>query len=251
MKRDELNVSALIATEKTDKVAADRWRKPVNAGVYFFKEVSLLLRATDHQARADVFALSPQQITGWANKGFAQIENDAVFSHHRYIRFPDVITLRMVAILRSYGISLKNVSLAYEFLADALSTTHPFVDRRLWVDDTEVAEDIYAEIDDMLVTASRHGQRPFTDLLTLKIVDVANLTFDDANFAATWSPHSGVVIDPLIHSGAPCISGTRIATEFVYNMHMAGDVKSEIADWYELRIDQVESAIDWEERLAA
>ena len=58
----------------------------------------------------------------------------------------------MVAILRSHGISLVKTNVAYQFLADALSTTHPFVDRRLWVDDIEIAEDIYAEVDHMLVT---------------------------------------------------------------------------------------------------
>ena len=157
----------------------------------------------------------------------------------------------MVAILRSHGISLVKTNVAYQFLADALSTTHPFVDRRLWVDDIEIAEDIYAEVDHMLVTPTRHGQIPFTELLSMKIVEVANMTFDDEALAATWSPHSGVVIDPRIHSGAPCIEGTRIATGFLYRMHEAGENADEIADWYELGVDQVKSAIGWEERLAA
>ena len=226
-------------------------RTPVNAGVYFFREVSDLLRATDHLARADKFSLSPQQITGWAKKGFARIESDDVFSQHRYIRFPDLITMRMVAILRSHGISLAKTTDAYEFLADALSTTHPFVDRTLWVDDTEVAGDIYAEVDHILVTATRHGQLPFSQLLTRKIVETANLKFDEENLTTAWSPQDGVVIDPLIHSGAPCIKGTRIATRFLYNMYEAGEHAEEIADWYEIDLGQVESAIKWEKRLAA
>lgn len=241
----------MIATEGIRNRISVRPRSPVNAGVYFFKEVSNLLRATDHEARADEFSLSPQQITGWAKKGFAQIEIDSVFSKHRFIRFPDLITLRMVAILRSHGISLAKTTDAYHFLADALSTTHPFVDRRLWVDDTDIAEDIYAEVDHILVTASRHGQVPFSQLLTRKIVETAKLTFDDENLASTWSPHDKVVIDPQIHSGAPCIEGTRIATRLLHRMHVSGDSPDEIANWYELGVDQVQSAIDWEERLAA
>lgn len=241
----------MIATEDITNNGSIGLRTPVNAGVYFFKDVSHLLRATDHEARVDEFSLSSQQITGWAKKGFACIEVDEVFSSQRFIRFPDLITLRMVAILRSHGIDLVKLTIAYEFLADALSTSHPFVDRKLWVDDTEVASDIYGEVDHILVTASRHGQMPFTQLLNRKIVETANLTFDDADLAATWSPHDGVLIDPQIHSGAPCIEGTRIATGFLYGMHAAGESAEEIADWYELDVNQVETAIDWEERLAA
>lgn len=241
----------MIATE--DKVANGtvEHRSPIRAGVYFFNDVSLLLRATDRFARADEFSLSPQQITGWAKKGFARIEVDEIFSRHRFIRFPDLITLRMVAILRSHGISLIKIKFAYDFLMNALSTTHPFVDRRLWVDDVDIARDVYAEIDNILVTASRHGQLPFTELLSNRIVEVANLTFDEDNLAMTWSPHVGVKIDPLVHSGAPCISGTRIATAFLYRMYERGESADEIADWYELDVEPVRSAIDWEERLAA
>ena len=241
----------MIATEEITTNGPLGLRSPDRVGLYFFTDVSNLLRATDHLARADQFSLSPQQITGWAKKGFAQIEIDQVFSKHRFIRFPDLITLRMVAILRSHGISLVKTNRAYQFLAEAFSTTHPFVDRRLWVDDIEIAEDIYAEVDQILVTPTRHGQIPFSELLSMKIVEVANLTFDDEDLAVNWSPHHGVVIDPRIHSGAPCIEGTRIATGFLYRMHEAGESAAEIADWYELGVDQVECAISWEERLAA
>ena len=237
-------------SEDIPKVATDS-RSPLSTGVYFLKDVSHLLRATDLVARADEFSLSPQQIAGWAKKGFARIEIDGVFSQYRFIRFPDLITLRMVAILRSHGISLKKTTVAYEYLADALCTSHPFVDRALWVDDAEVADDIYAEVDNLLVTASRHGQRPFTELLTRKIVEVANMTFDDQRFAATWTPHDGVVIDPTVHSGASCLEDSRVSTRIIYGMYEAGETVDVIADWYEIEVGQVESAIHWEEQLAA
>ena len=54
-------------------------RTPSNTGVYYLRDVSNLLRTTDHEARADEFSLSPQQISGWAKKGFVEIEKAAVF----------------------------------------------------------------------------------------------------------------------------------------------------------------------------
>ena len=226
-------------------------RTPSNTGVYYLRDVSNLLRTTDHEARADEFSLSPQQISGWAKKGFVEIEKAAVFSNYRFIRFLDLITLRMVAILRSHGIGLIKTTLAHDFLSEALMTSHPFVNRALWVDDTVDSEDVYAEVDNLLVTASRHGQLPFSELLATKIVRVAKMTYDDQGDAATWHPQVGVTIDPGIHSGAPCLEGTRISTGLLYNMYISGEPTDEIADWYELDIDQVESAIQWEERLVA
>ena len=227
------------------------FRSPSSTGVYFLKHVSALLRATDHIVDADEFSLSPQQISGWAKKGFARIEIDEVFSRNRFIRFPDLITLRMVAILRSQGISLKKTTIAHDFLTKALRTSHPFVDRALWVDDAEFAEDIYAKVDHLLVTASRYGQHPFTELLTGKIVDVANMTFDDERFAVSWAPHADVVLDPDVHAGASCLKGTRISTGVIFGMYIAGETIGAIADWYEIEDAQVETAIGWEERLAA
>lgn len=157
----------------------------------------------------------------------------------------------MVAILRSYGISLKKTSIAHDYLAEALHTSHPFVDQALWVEDAEVAIDVYAEVDNLLVTASRHGQRPFSELLTRKIVEVANMTFDDEGLAATWTPYDDVVIDPNVHSGATCLRDTRISTGIVYGMFSAGETVGAIEDWYEITADQVENAIKWEEQLAA
>ena len=246
-----MNVSTVITTVDTNAKSVDNRRSPEQSGVYFFKDVSNLLRVTDRSARAKEFSLSPQQISGWAKKGFAGVQIDGVFSNHRFIRFPDLITLRMVAILRSHGISLIKTTLAHEFLSDALGTTHPFVDRALWVDDVEMAVDIYAEFDDLLVNASRRGQLVFSEIIRPKVIKVANLTFDENRHAATWAPHQGVVIDPAVHSGASCLKGTRLSTRLLYNMHVAGEEKNEIADWYELDPLQVEAAISWEERLAA
>ena len=211
------------------------------------------MRGTDHLARADVFTLSPQQISGWAKQGFARVGIENVFSKRRFIRFPDLITLRMIAILRSHGISLVKTKKAHDYLADKLSTTYPFVNRALWVEDAEVSAEVFAYVDEILITASRHGQLPFTELLTMKIVKVANMTYDASDNAATWAPHEGVVIDPQVHSGAPCIAGTRIATRLLYGMHDSGESVDEIADWYELDVSQVQSALDldWENRLAA
>ena len=225
-------------------------RRRREAGVYFLSDASRLLRGTDHGARAHEHSLSPQQLTGWARAGLVSLHTDDVFTGRRYVRFPDLVTLRMVAILRSHGISTAKIRTAQAYLSETLLIAHPFAHKTLWVDDAEVAEDIFAEVDRRLVTASRYGQMPFTELLKRKIVKVSNLDFDGDGDAESWQPHEGVVIDPAVHSGAPCIAGTRISTRVIYDLHVGGDDVATLAGWYEIDVGQVGAAIAWEARLA-
>jgi uncharacterized protein (DUF433 family)/DNA-binding transcriptional MerR regulator len=225
-------------------------RAPEDGGVFHLRDVSTLLRVTDHQVREQALSLSPQQISGWAQKGLFQIAKEDLFGVRRYIRFLDLVTLRMVTILRSHGVSLGKISSSHDYLQDALSTRRPFVKTLLWVDDVDVAEDVFTEVDNILVTASRFGQVPFSRLLKTRIVNATRMSFNERGDASKWHPARGVLIDPKIRSGAPCIEGTGIATSTIYGLREAGESDQEIAQWYELNINQVQHALRWEELLA-
>ncbi len=224
-----------------------KYRHPELRGIYYLKDVSRLLRATDYGVHGDKLSMSSQQLAGWSARGLAEVQTDPMLGRHRFVRFPDLITLRLVAILRSYGIRIEKIVDAHTYLQEALLTAKPFVNRALWVDDSDTPREIYAEVDSLLVTASRHGQLSFTKLRATKIVAVVAMKFDQEGDAANWTPSEGVVIDPKIRSGAPCMEGTGIATYIIWGLHEAGETVPTIADWYELNPGQVENAVKWEE----
>ena len=220
-------------------------------GLYYLDEVSRFLRATDLSARGDEVSLSTQQITGWSRRGFFRLQKDKFERNKRFMQFPHLITSRMIAILRSYGISIQRIQRAHGYLQDETELRHPFATNTVWTEDADRSSHIYTEIDKIFVAADESGQMPFEELLSKKIVKVANMTFDEDTRAVSWEPSPGVVIDPQFLSGAPCIKGRRIATEMVYGMYTAGDPIELIEDWYELEVEQIKAAISWEKTLAA
>ena len=220
-------------------------------GLYYLDEVCRFLRATDLSARGGEVSLSSQQISGWSRRGFFDLRKDRFERNRRFMQFPHLITSRMIAILRSYRISIQQIQRVHDYLQAETGARHPFATSTVWTEDAEDSSHIYAEIDKIFVAADESGQMPFEELLTRRIVKVANMEFDEDARAVSWEPWPGVVIDPRFHSGAPCIKGRRIATEMVYGMYMAGDPIEVIEDWYELDVDQIKASISWEKTLAA
>ena len=221
------------------------------AGLYYLNEVSKFLRATDLSTRGSELSLSVQQIAGWCRRGFFNTEKNEFERNKRFVQFPHLITSRMIAILMSYGISIKRVRDAHDYLQKETGAIYPFATKVIWTEDVEKSSHIYAEIDRMLVTADEFGQMPFGELLNTKIVKVANMEYDHRERAVNWQPAKGVLIDPQIYSGMHCIKGTRIPTETIYEMHVSGDSVDALAHWYPLDVHQIASAIEWEKRLAA
>lgn len=219
-------------------------------GVYYLDDVSRFLRATDLSARGGEVSLSSQQISGWSRRGFFDLRKDKFERNRRFMQFPHLITSRMIAILRSYGVSIQRIQRAHDYLQGETDARYPFATSTVWTDDAEKSSHIYAEIDKIFVAADESGQMPFDELLARRIVKVANMEFDEDARAMSWEPSPGVVIDPRFHSGAPCIKGTSIATEIIYEMHVSGASIESLVKWYPLRDDQVKVAIDWEKALA-
>ena len=59
-----------------------------------------------------------------------------------------------------------------------------------------------------------------------------------------------IVVDPRRQFGSPIIEGTRMGTEVIYGMNVAGDPAEWLAHAYSLDLVQVEAAIRFEQRLA-
>ena len=218
-------------------------------GLYYLDEVCRFLRATDLSARGGEVSLSSQQISGWSRRGFFDLRKDRFERNKRFMQFPHLITSRMIAILRSYGVSIQQIQRVHDYLQAETGARHPFATSTVWTEDAEDSSHIYAEIDKIFVATDESGQMPFEDLLNNRIVKVANMTFDEDARAVSWEPWPGVVIDPRFHSGAPCIEGTSIATEIIYEMHVSGASIESLVKWYLLGVDQVKVAIDWENAL--
>lgn len=58
----------------------------------------------------------------------------------------------------------------------------------------------------------------------------------------------GIVANRMIMSGAPCIRGRRLSTEWITGRFSAGDSVASIAEDYDISTGEVEAAIRYEYR---
>lgn len=227
--------------------------EPAWRGLFYAKDVVRLMSATDAGLRREPVELGTRAVQGWSRRGFFNMEKNEYARNQAFVRFGGVITSRVITLLLSYQTKIERVADAHKYLRTATGLEFPFASRSFWVESVGFSSEVYAELDRLVVTASRFGQLPFTELLTNKIRNTGDMTFIDSGgeFAAKWEPAPGIVIDPHVQSGAACVKGTRTTTRVLYGGYDTEDDIAGLAYWYELEEDQVVAAIDWEKRLAA
>lgn len=217
-------------------------------GIFYLEEVCSYLEATDREAWADGMSLSLDKLGNWGKRGYFTDKRGGMGHRKRYVGFGELISVRMIAILRSYGIAWNRIKTAHDYIQVETGVRYPFATKTFWTDDSDHPAHLYAMVDDQLVAADRFGQRFFKELRKRKIVTVGMLTFHEDR-ALAWNPHDDVVINPRIQGGVPCVQGTRVPTSVLFAAFDAGYDPAEIAGHYKLTPDLVESGLEWERLL--
>lgn len=239
-------MTATVEAEAFDHELYENGGAP--SGIYYLNDATRYLRVADQAARGDIVSLSPRRIAGWGRRRFFTLEKNEFARHRSFIQFPHLITGRMIALLLSYGVDIADIVEAHEYLRQATGHHFPFATSRLWTDDPDGLH-IYAEINSVLVTADRFGQRPFEELLETKIVETSNMVFNDFGVAVSWNPSPGVEIHPRFLSGAPRLEGRRIKTDQIAGMLKAGTSREDVKWWLEIDEAEIDAALRWEDAL--
>ena len=221
-----------------------------HTGIYEVTEAASYLRVTLPKILCSEISLTSSKLIRWIRHGLADKSLIDVNGHQMVITFEDLICMRVISFMRSFGISFQAIHRAHSWLEEITGHPRPFATERLWVEDLG-AMDIYADMENMLAVANRGGQFAFTALVKEKLIPVHNMTFDEFGVASSWSPDDYIRIDPTIQFGRPCITGTRIPTSDIAGMIEAGDSEEFLAASYGLSVAQVVSAKMWEEKLAS
>lgn len=68
--------------------------------------------------------------------------------------------------------------------------------------------------------------------------------------AISWSPWRGVVLDPTVQFGEPCIANTRVPTEQIVEALRSSELEPpEVARMYRVEERDVRHAVEFEEKL--
>ena len=214
-------------------------------GIYDVPEAARYLKAGSTWAGAD--SLHSQKLVRWIRRGLASPELAEVPGMKLLLGFEDLISMRVIAALRASGVKWREIHQTKQWLRDVRGILWPFATEFLWTGQGE----LFAEWTEHLVSGSRHGQAAL-DLLRDYVIPVSGLLFsDESGLAISWEPVAGVMLEPQVQFGAPCIKGTRIPTRTIYGMIEAGDSPEWVAEAYKISTSEVQAAYDWESLLCA
>lgn len=190
----------------------------------------------------------------WVRTGLPSSEAQLLPKRELFINFQDLVSLRMIISLRIAGFSLQHVRRVHKYLQGVTGHKKPFALKDLWISKTE----IFIQMEGYL-SATKRGQyamefiKEWLHRIRRPDIGDLDLTFiesDGGEIASAWTPQPHVVLNPLIQFGAPCLQDTRIPTASVWSMFRGGDTPEAIAKSYSIPLFKIESALDWEGKIA-
>jgi uncharacterized protein (DUF433 family) len=170
--------------------------------------------------------------------------------------FAQLIELLVMGAFRNEGVSMQVIRAAHKQAQKEFKTSHPFVLRRFDTDGSKIfarltPDDVGDHItpDDLTVELTRcqvvmdKVVRPF-----FRNIDYVK---DIASRLWPMGQDRTVVIDPERAFGKPINNQTGVPTAVLYAMHHGGSSEPVIADWYEVPLQGVKDAIEYEGALRA
>jgi uncharacterized protein (DUF433 family) len=193
---------------------------PIGQGLYSVAELRRLLAVNGSSP-------SSPTVMRWISEGLMP-------SGHQRGRpsysFHDLISLLVVRWLRSEGVRLKEIRHAEEHLRTVEGLSRPFATQKIQTDGINVLYRAEPAIREQLTAANRGGQ--------------------EVELAAWWQIARNVEVRPEISFGEPCVVGTALRTAQVRSLSLAGESPERISDLYEVPLDRVIAALEFEEQLA-
>ena len=164
----------------------------------------------------------------------------------KFTTFEALISMRIVFLLWTRGVSIGTLSRAEKRLIDELGVPWPYASEPIWRREAPAFPRFAA-----LIAESKHGPEAMSFLGEWLEKNVHELDFDESGMAYAWHTAKNVLIHGGVVSGSPCVAGRRIPTEVFVGMWEEGDTIAEMAYAYDLTEDQAKDALAWEKRLAA
>ena len=191
------------------------------------------------------YPVTARHLIRWIRKGLANPEFAEVPGRELTLAFQDLISMRVIAVLRSAGVSWARIHAAETWLRQHTGSQRPFATEQLWTERSNVL----ADFGDKLIAANQHGQLAMS-IIKSYLIPVSGLKFS-GQVASSWTPQPGIVLDPGVQFGEPCIEDTRIPTRAVWSLVRGGDSQDLVAHSYGITSTELAAAMDWENKLAA
>lgn len=166
----------------------------------------------------------------------------------KVINFLTLIEIVMVHYLRMEGAGFHKIKMAHKELSELKNTIYPFAHAEVWTD----RRNVFYDLESSIMELDSKRQLSFSEMVKpyCKKIDFRESTRLAERFWPLGKERS-VVVDPHHHFGQPIISGTNITTDSIMSMLHAGESPKLVASIYDLTMNQVKDAEEFENRKAA
>jgi uncharacterized protein (DUF433 family)/DNA-binding transcriptional MerR regulator len=238
---------------------APDFRAIIGRGVYGAADAARLLNFHKEDAPAGR-PVSPRTISRWLRGYVFRLRDEVRESPPLWrpdfandddvveVSFRDLVELKFVKAFRDAGLSLPAIRQCLERAAEEVNDPRPFSTRRFRTDGRTIFLEITQDAQEGELIDLRGRQRVFRTIVEPSLRD---LEFD-ADVVARWfplGPKRSVVIDPARAFGRP--SAASVPTQVLAAAVAAEGSTERAARAYEVPIEAVRDALDFERKLAA
>ncbi len=239
---DRVQLEAMMnraeAGSATEPVSNEAKYRSKLGGIYGVAEAARYLKAAPHAET--LYPVTSRTLRGWIRQRCVKADGEEF-----PVDFDDLIAMRVIAALRSAGVSRSVVNDSELVMREETGQRRPMATETLWGGQGQA----FSEWRKCLIGAGRRGQAAL-DLVQEYLIPAHDLVFDESSGqTVSWEPQPGIVLNPLIQFGAPCIKTTRIPTSSISGMIAAGDSVELTASAYRISPEDVQACCDWESRL--
>jgi uncharacterized protein (DUF433 family)/DNA-binding transcriptional MerR regulator len=216
-------------------------------GIYPIPEAAKLGRVSQRRIRYWMRGAASEEARVTGNLWIGQHEP---IGDKLVIGFLDLQEIRLIDAFLREGVSWKTLRRAHDLAKEKYGTQHPFCTKRFATDGTQIIE--LARKDGRI----QWEETAFRQTIFPSVVApfLRDLEFSKTNELIRWWPMGTkrrVALDPAVQFGQPVIFKFGVRTEPLYLAAKAGSAREEIANWYEVNVEDVNDAIDFETQLAA
>ena len=220
----------------------------VGLGLYTVKEASLLTGITPINIRRWLY--------GYENSSgekrieplwHPQLEN----SELEGLGFHDLLEIRFVNAFRKYGVSLQSIRLASLSAKELYDSPYPFTCKHFRTDGRNIFAKVFEETGEEKLIELTKKQYVIREVINPSLY--AGIEFEE-DVATKWYPvarKKSVVLNPKISFGKPIVEKYGVPTSTLYEAYCVEKDKKLVARIYDVSVDKVSDAIEFEELIAA
>jgi uncharacterized protein (DUF433 family) len=167
------------------------------------------------------------------------------------LNFADLIEIMFLNCFRNGGVGWKTIHIASQKAREMLQRTRPFSTRLFKTDGRSILTGVGNDVHDKVLLDIVKDQYVFENIIAPYL---HGLEYNHFAEPERWWPLGTdrcVVIDPQRSFGAPIVAGGGIPTLILHKAVKAEQSINLVADWYDVRLQEVMDAFEFEEGLAA